>query len=321
MDADANGSMTAGFDYKKLRSALAATAAKGVRLGTSSWKYPGWMGTVYDEQNYLWRGKVSEARFARDCLAEYALLFPTVCVDAAYYRFPDRAALSSMAAVVPAGFQFSFKVTADVTIKRFPQLPRYGAKGGTLNPCFLDPELFQKAFLEPCQAIKSQVGLLILAFPTFHPGEFHRGRDFMEVLGRFFADLPSGWDYGVELRNRRWLHPEYFSMLAGHRVTHVFNSWADMPSVAEQWDMPGSITNPECIAARLLLKPGRNYQEAVDAFQPYNKVHEVQPEVRATAAAMVRRGRRTGGKTWLYVNNRLEGNAPRTIAAVTDLSN
>ena len=66
MDADANGSMTAGFDYKKLRSALAATAAKGVRLGTSSWKYPGWMGTVYDEQNYLWRGKVSEARFARE---------------------------------------------------------------------------------------------------------------------------------------------------------------------------------------------------------------------------------------------------------------
>jgi hypothetical protein len=74
------------FDYGELRKRLVDAAAQGVYLGTSSWKYPGWLGTVYDPQRYIGRGgKMSGALLERTCLAEYAMLFPTVCVDAAYY--------------------------------------------------------------------------------------------------------------------------------------------------------------------------------------------------------------------------------------------
>ena len=63
---------------------IKALAADGVFVGTSSWKYPGWLGQLYSEERYLTRGKFSEAKFNRSCLAEYAESFPTVCVDAAF---------------------------------------------------------------------------------------------------------------------------------------------------------------------------------------------------------------------------------------------
>jgi hypothetical protein len=40
------------FDRKQLHERLAGLASKGVFVGTSSWKYPGWVGTVYDESHY-----------------------------------------------------------------------------------------------------------------------------------------------------------------------------------------------------------------------------------------------------------------------------
>jgi hypothetical protein len=44
--------------------------------------------------------------------------------------------------------------------------------------------------------------------------------------------------------------------------------------------LPGSRTNPRLVAARFLLKPSRKYEEAVKAFQPYDKVKEPNLEAR-----------------------------------------
>jgi hypothetical protein len=43
------------FDRAQLHARLADLAGKGVFIGTSSWKYPGWRGMVYDESRYLYR--------------------------------------------------------------------------------------------------------------------------------------------------------------------------------------------------------------------------------------------------------------------------
>ncbi len=305
------------FDFDGLRGELIAAAADGVFLGTSSWKYPGWFGTVYEEQRYLGRGgKVSVRQFEQTCLREYAALFPTVCVDATYYRFPVAEELRELADQVPDGFQFTFKVTDEITINQFPMLPKFGRKGGSRNPHFLDEERFRSAFLGPCESIAEKTGMLIFEFSPFGEAERKQPQEMIAGLDGFLGALPAGWRYGVEIRNREFLTPDYFAMLASHGVGHIFNSWADMPPVAEQWELPGSVTTEGCVGARLLLKPGRKYQEAVDAFQPYDRIQEPQPEVRRTAAAILRKRRRTGTRTYLYVNNRLEGNAPRTIAAV-----
>ena len=294
-----------------------ATAA-GVFIGTSSWKYPGWIGQIYEEQRYITRGKFSTSRFERDCLKEYAEVFSTVCVDAAYYKFPDVDYLTKLAKQVKPGFRFSFKVTDDITIKRFTNLPRFGKRAGMANEHFLDADLFIACFLRPCEAIRDYVGLIMFEFSHFHGSDFSRGREFMEALDSFFSRLPKGWNYGVEIRNRNFLHPDYFAMLASHGVTHIFNSWGDMPGVEEQWEMPGSLTRPDCVGARLLLKPGRKYQEAVDAFSPYESIKEPVPAARTTAAKMILRNQQAGTpkQTLIYVNNRLEGNALQTIQAI-----
>jgi hypothetical protein len=94
-----------------------------------------------------------------------------------------------------------------------------------------------------------------------------------------------------------------------------------MPPVGEQMALSGSRTNPAQVAARFLLKPGRRYEDAVRTFQPYDKTKEVNDEARTAGAALITEGTKTKGrKTFIYVNNRLEGNALSTIEAMVDMA-
>jgi uncharacterized protein YecE (DUF72 family) len=308
------------FDRENLKTRLADLANKGVFIGTSSWKYRGWCGQVYDEARYVYRGKVAESRFERNCLTEYAEVFKTVCVDAAYYSFPSVKNLKGLASQVPANFQFGFKVTDEITVKRFPNQPRFGVRAGQANPNFLNPEVFEQRFLKPCESIRSQVGIIMLEFSRFHSQDFEHGRDFVAALDPFLAALPTSWSFGIEMRNHKWLQPEYFDCLSRHNITHVFNSWTEMPSVNDQMALPSSRTNPDLVAARFLLKPGRKYEDAVKTFQPYDKTVEVNEEARKAGAELIVEGMRyePRRKTYIYVNNRLEGNALLTITAMLD---
>lgn len=303
-----------------MKQRAAALAAKGVFIGTSSWKYEGWLSQLYTASRYEYRGKMAKTRFERDCLAEYAEVFKTVCVDAAYYTFPRVEYLHGMADQVPDDFRFGLKVTDEITIKRYPNQPRHGAKAGQPNRDFLNADLFGTAFLKPCEAIRQKIGVLMFEFSRFWQSDYGHGREFVTDLDRFLGKLPKGWPYALELRNKAWLAEEYFACLARHGVAHVFNSWEAMPSVKEQMALPGSRTNPRLVAARFLLKPGRKYEEAVKTFQPYEKVKEENPDARAAGKVLVAEGKASGPerKTFIYVNNRLEGNALATIDGMVD---
>ena len=306
------------FNHEELKRQVAELAAQGVFVGTSSWKYQGWFGTLYDRARYEYRGRFAQSRFNRYCLSEYAGIFKTVCVDAAYYTFPSRPYLEAMAEQVPDDFRFGLKVTDAITIKNFPNLDRFGDLAGKPNPDFLNPDHFAENFLAPCESIRSNIGLLMFEFSRFWPADYEHGRDFVSDLDRFLSRLPKGWPYGVEMRNRPWLRPTYFECLARHGVTHVFNSWEAMPAVSEQMALPGSRTNSDLVAARFLLKPGRRYEEAVKAFEPYDAVKEVNAEARSAGRQLIHEGKsaRPNRRTYVFVNNRLEGNALGTITAM-----
>jgi uncharacterized protein YecE (DUF72 family) len=304
-----------------LKSKIQRLSGEGVFIGTSSWKYPGWRGMLYDDARYVWRGKFAESRFQKNCLTEYAEVFKTVCVDAAYYAFPTEKYLVGLASQVPPDFQFAFKVTDEITLKKFSNLPRFGIRAGTPNEHFMDADAFERGFLKPCETIRSHVGLLMFEFSRFYSTDFEHGRDFVAALDAFLTKLPKGWPYGIELRNKHWLKPEYFECLARHSVTHVFNSWTDMPPIGEQMELDGSKPNPDLVAARFLLKPGRTYEEAVKAFQPYEQTKEINEAARKTGAALIKDGKKhPKRKTFIFVNNRLEGNALRTIEAMLEAS-
>src|ERR1051326_8325303 len=146
------------FDRAGLKQTMGKLAVRGVFLGTYSWKYAGWCGQLYERDRYIWHGRWSDSRFERQCLSEYAETFKTVCVDAAYYKFPDDRYLDDLASQVPADFQFAFKVTDQITIKRFANFPRYGLRAGSVNEDFLNADLFVRQFLGPVQGFQSKIG-------------------------------------------------------------------------------------------------------------------------------------------------------------------
>jgi uncharacterized protein YecE (DUF72 family) len=293
---------------------------KNLYLGTSSWKYEGWLGQIYDEQRYLTRGKLSTKRFETECLEEYTEVFPSVCVDAGYYRFPSEKYLAGLCAQVPDGFRLSYKVTDEITVKKFPKLDRFGDRAGTDNEHFLNAKLFLDAFLGPLSPHRAKTGVLIFEFSSFYPTHFERLRDFIAALDVFLGQLPANWQYGVEVRNAKLLRPEYFDVLRAHHVAHVFNSWTKMPPVKEQMALPGAFT-ADFLTARFLLRPGRAYQQAVDSFHPYAETKEKNEEARTAIKTLIQRSKTspTPRPSYLFVNNRLEGNSPNTIAAALDL--
>jgi hypothetical protein len=61
-------------DRQELADLAANLAVQGVYIGTSSWKYPGWFGMLYDRACHEYRGKFAMARFNRECLTEYRWL-------------------------------------------------------------------------------------------------------------------------------------------------------------------------------------------------------------------------------------------------------
>ena len=293
----------------------------GIYVGTSSWKYEGWLGLIYSPEKYLryfkeGPPKILKGRFEKTCLAEYAETFKTVCLDGAYYQFPTPQMLDGYFSHVPTDFRLSLKVTDLITVLRWPNHDRYGSKAGQRNPDFLNSDLFVSSFLGPLAPYRERVGTLIFEFSEFGKGDWERGREFVAYLDSFLDKLPEGWDYSVEIRNESFLHPRYFEALKIHNVAHAYNSWSRMPPVSEQMRMIGSET-ADFVTARFLLKPGRIYDQAVKVFSPYKEIKEAYPEARAALAQLLGRSCFSRSrKRYIYVNNRLEGSAPLTIAAV-----
>lgn len=300
-----------------LRRGVLELARSGIYLGTSSWKYEGWCGQIYTDQRYFTRGKWSQARFERECLEEYAEVFASVCVDAGYYKFPSAEYVGALAAQVPDGFKFSFKVTDTITLKHFPNHARHGSFAGQSNDHFLSAKLFIGSFLEPMKPHQAKIGQLIFEFTQFQKRDFEHGREFVDMLDRFLTVLPKGWDYGVEIRNKQWLQPDYFNCLRAHNVAHVFNNWTRMPTIAEQITIDDAFT-ADHVGARFLLEPPLTYEQSVAKFQPYTETKVPNPGAVEAGAKIIKRLLAKRGRGYVYVNNRLEGNAPNTIRAMLE---
>jgi hypothetical protein len=163
-------------------------------------------------------------------------------------------------------------------------------------------------------------------FTRFAPGTWATPSAFAEALDAFFHRLPTGWQYGVELRNPELLHPDYLAVLTRHRVSHILNNWQAMPDVGEQLAVPGILTT-HFTTARFLLKPGRPYAQAVSLFSPYQHLREPLPQARAAArqllATLAARPATTPAPppSHLFVNNRLEGQALETWLAIVSPPN
>jgi uncharacterized protein YecE (DUF72 family) len=301
----------------RLAPKLRALAERGIYFGTSSWKYEGWLGSIYDERRYQTRGRYSKKKFDENCLTEYAATFPTVCGDFAFYQFPSSDYWAKLFEATPPGFLFGLKVPEDITVATWPTHARYGTRAGEPNPSFLDSGVFDRLFARPLRPYQGRVATLIFEFGTFNKATFPTPADFMARLDPFLASLPEGFRYSIEIRNPEYLSPGYLDLLASRNVAHVFNAWTRMPALEDQVQLPDAFS-ADFTVVRALLRKGRPYEQAVKSFEPYKLVQEPNEGARDAMRQIVGRCLKAKRPAFLFVNNRLEGHAPGTIEAVVD---
>ena len=293
-------------ELTRLRAAIPAN----VRFGTSSWNYPAWKGLVYS-RDYPASGASAEM------LGEYARfpLFGTVGIDSSFYGPLTEKTLRNYAQALPPGFPCVSKVWDRVTVQTFAAA-REKVKAGQRNPDFLNPSVFLDEVWKPLeQHFTQHRGPLVFEFQTIAREDEVSPQEFADRLDAFFDQLPAAGRYAVEVRNAEFLTPAYFAVLRGHDVAHVFSSWTRMPTIGMQLDLPGSLT-ASFLVARALLRPGRNYADAVDAFAPYDRIRDPNPELRGDLVRLVETAEELRVPAYILVNNRAEGSAPHTIAAV-----
>ncbi len=301
----------------RLRPLLKPLADQQVYLGTSSWKYPGWLGSIYSPDLYMARGKFSQRKFESECLREYAATFPIVGGDFSFYQFPTPQYWQRLFSETPQSLLFGLKVPENLTVAIWPRHARYGTRAGNPNPEFLDPALLEKMFLRPLAPYGDRLAVLMLEFGAFPPGVIDGPAAFLDLLEPFLARLPRDFRFAIEIRNPDFLGEPYFEALATHRVAHVYNAWTRMPDLATQIDMTGSLT-ADFTVARALLTRGRAYEDAVARFEPYLEVQEPNFATRSALRSLAQQALKNRRPAFLFVNNRLEGNAPGTIEAVVE---
>lgn len=283
-----------------------------IRFGTSSWAYEGWKGNVYFKD-------YPKSRFKKDCLAEYAAdrRFSTVGMDLFFYQPPTESLLLHYADQLPEGFKTCSKVWQEITIFRYANQSKLGVKRNQINENFLNPDIFTQTVLPPYQNVfREHTGPFIFEFQYIKKSDLALA-DFISKLDAFFSALPGDFFYSVEIRNKNFLVPEYFSVLKKHNVAHIFNHWSYMPPLSEQ--MKFDAFTADFTIARILTPIGMSYQETIKKFGQFDKIVERQPAMREDLIRLAELSIRNKKLAYLLINNRIEGSAPETISELLDL--
>jgi uncharacterized protein YecE (DUF72 family) len=259
---------------------------------------------------------------AAPMLGEYARfpLFRTVGIDSSFYGPPTDTTLRAYAEQLPPDFPCVSKVWQEITIHTWTMV-QDRVRAGQVNPHFLDAPYFLESVYEPYRThFAEHMGPFVFEFQAIPlRGSSGLSPDtFAARLDAFFSSLPAGGPWAVEIRNPEFLMPSYFAVLREHGVAHVFNSWTRMPSIGEQLALADSVTGPFLIC-RALLRPGRTYEDAVEAFAPYDRIQDEQPDLRADLVNLIRTALSLRLPAYVIANNRAEGSAPLTIIAVARL--
>jgi uncharacterized protein YecE (DUF72 family) len=181
------------------------------------------------------------------------------------------------------------------------------------NPDYLSAERFIAEMIEPfrrCFARHS--GPFVLQFSPPAGGRANDPAAFIEGLDRMLGGLPRECRYAVEVRDRWVLTDAYRSVLLRHGAAHVYNYWSAMPLPGAQARTIAPEEQP-FVMVRLLLKPGKWYEDQKQIFAPFDKLREVDDEMRRDVLEIIRRAATGNREAFLLVNNKAEGSAPLTL--------
>lgn len=254
-----------------------------IRVGTSAFTPAGWENAFYPE-----------GMKPADYLTYYATKFDTVEVDSAFYRTPSVATVNGWARKVADGFLLAAKVPQLITHEK------------VLQDC--DSDL--KHFLETMDLMGDKLGPLLSQFRYLNKTAFPSGKEFLARLESFLKELPKGYKFAVEIRNKQWLTAEFFDLLRAHKVAYALIDQAWMPRPPEIFEKLDPITEDFTYIRLLGDRKGIEKQTKVWDKVIVNRSKELRSWV-----DVCERTTRRGVQTFVYVNNHYAGFAPATVAS------
>ncbi len=239
-----------------------------IRVGTSGWQYDDWRGRFYPRDLPK-----------RQWFAHYARRFPTVEINATFYRLPATTTVTRWRDGAPDGFRYAIKGSRYLTHNKKLRDPR-------------DPIATITRRMAPLEAVHG-VWLWQLP-PNLHVD--------VDRLDAFLSALPDGPGHAVEFRHRSWYVDEVEQALVRRGVAWVWLSDHQMPAAT-----PVTADFVYLRLHGLAEDPDRRYRyDYADAeLVPWAE------RLRAAAA--------DGHDGWVYFNNDYDANAPRNAAALVDL--
>src|SRR3954452_19326108 len=197
-----------------------------VVVGTSGWMYPDWAGRLYQG--------VPKSRW----LEHYAERFPTVEVNATFYRLPTTRAVSHWREQVPPGFRFVGQ----------------GSRYLTHMKRLTDTDEGMKRFFERIEPLGGCLDAVLWQLPPTM-------RLDLERLDAFLAALPDVARHAVEFRHVSWQVREAYDVLDRHGALLVAVSGPQLP---EERVVTGSAVYVRFHG----LRPGYSYDYTDDDLQP-----------------------------------------------------
>lgn len=300
---------------------LAAGLARNVRLGTSSWGFPGWAGLV-------WADKYTTTQLARQGLAAYAHhpLLRTVSLDRAFYKPLDVGEYASLAAQVPDEFRFVVKAPSLVT----DAMVREHGKGMRRNTDFLDPDIAVREFFQPAlEGLGAKIGAMVFQLSPLPSSMLARIPDVLEGLARMLAALPSlqpiapDGVVAVEVRNAELVTPELADVLRNAGATYCLGLHAKMPPIEAQLPMLRALWPGPLVARWNLhqLHGAYGYETAKDLYEPFDRLVDPDPGTRDALARVATATAAAHHSVYITINNKAEGSAPLSVLALAEALN
>jgi uncharacterized protein YecE (DUF72 family) len=166
-----------------------------VFVGTSGYSYKSWDKTFYPKD-------VPK----RLQLEYYLTQFPTVEINATFYRLPGENMVRGWQERVPEGFVYAVKGSRFIThMKKLVKLD------GALDK-----------FFERIEPMKPRIATILWQLPGILKKDPAR-------IDNFLAQLPDDYCHAVEFRHPSWYDDEIFEILRKHDATHVALSSGGMP--------------------------------------------------------------------------------------------
>ena len=169
---------------------MTSADAPSIRLGTSGWTYRHWTGTFYPA-----------TLEDRERLEFYARTFPTVELNASYYRWPSNAAFAGWARRLPEGFLLTVKAPKALT--HTARLESPGEWTDRIAASFA--------------LLGERAGPLLVQLPP----SLHRDD---ALLDAFLAGMPPTIRVAMEFRHESWEHAEVTALLAARRAAYVIST-------------------------------------------------------------------------------------------------